>query len=573
MHRKHVPYTFLALIAVSIIISSCSADVEQWRVIEIPFESQTDYDPTGADQVLMDVTFTHWEKSLTVPAFWDGGKSFKVRFAPTVTGVWSWTTTCPQDASLDGVKGSLRCGAYKGDLDIYKHGFIQAEAGRKYMTYADGTPFFYLGDTHWGMYREEIDEPGPNAGQTGAASHFCYIVDRRAEQGFTVYQSEPIDAAFDLTDGKVDASDIAGLQLADRYYRHIADAGLVHANAEFFYASKMRPSFTDAQLETLSRYWVARFGAYPVLWTLAQEIDNDFYYERGDQRLYDFSCNPWVKVAEYIHRHDAYGHPLSAHQENVGHTTITGRGTKPDKSLISGDGVSVFADEEVAQRTGHNWWATQWSPRLNTTQGRDIPADYYESQYPAVNYEGRYCYLWTKDFGARAQGWISFLSGFCGYGYGAIDMWLYKSTYNIDVPSSDGIDTISVKDKQIPWSTALEFESANQMRHLRSFMESFDWWNLLPVLNGDESFVPAEDAAWACARTIDRTVLYFYGNTTATGKLTCLKPYGKVSLGWFDPRSGEASTLSVATVDINGCLELPEKPSSDDWVLDIGNLD
>jgi len=85
-----------------IALSSCSADVEQWRVIEIPFESQTDYDRTGADRICMDVTFSS-----------------------------------------------------KGDLDIYKHGFIQAEAGCKYMTYADGTPFFYLGDTHWGMYREE----------------------------------------------------------------------------------------------------------------------------------------------------------------------------------------------------------------------------------------------------------------------------------------------------------------------------------------------------------------------------------------------------------------------------------
>lgn len=99
-------------------------------MIEIPFESQTDYDRTGADRICMDVTFSS-----------------------------------------------------KGDLDIYKHGFIQAEAGCRYMTYADGTPFFYLGDTHWGMYREEIDEPGPNAGETGAASHFRYIVDRRAEQG------------------------------------------------------------------------------------------------------------------------------------------------------------------------------------------------------------------------------------------------------------------------------------------------------------------------------------------------------------------------------------------------------
>lgn len=518
---------------------------------------------------MMDVRFIHGGSAYTIPAFWDGGKTFRVRFAPTEKGGWDWTTVCPQDTALDGLKGSFRCVSYRGDLDIYRHGFIQAAAGRKYMTYADGTPFFYLGDTHWGMYREEIDEPGPNAGNTGAASHFRYVVDRRAEQGFTVYQSEPIDAAFDLTDGHVDASDIAGFQHSDLYYQHIADAGLVHANADLFYSSRMHPGLTDRQLEIMSRYWVARFGAYPVLWTLAQEIDNDFYLERGDQTFYDRISNPWVKVAEYIHRYDAYAHPLSGHQENAGHTTITGRGTNPDKSRISADGVSAFAEEEVAQRTGHNWWATQWSPSLSSTPSRDIPEDFLSSPYPAVNYEGRYCGLWTKDFGARAQGWISFLTGFCGYGYGAIDMWLYKSTYNIDRPSTDGIDTISIEDKQIPWSTAIEFESAHHMRHLRSYMESFDWWNLMPVLNGDEAFSPEEGAAWACARTDTRTVLYFYGKDNATGTLRGMTPGKECRLIWYDPVNGNESAALTAAVSADGSLQLPQRPDGHDWVLGV----
>ena len=148
------------------------------------------------------------------------------------------------------------------------------------MTYADGTPFFYLGDTHWGLYLEEYDQPGPHAGNTGATSHFKYLVDRRVEQGFTVCQSEPIGAKFNLADGRVDQKDIDGLRQADKYYQYIADKGLVHANAEFFFSSSMSAKLAsdDAALAVLSRYWVARFGAYPVMWTLAQEIDNDFYH-------------------------------------------------------------------------------------------------------------------------------------------------------------------------------------------------------------------------------------------------------------------------------------------------------
>ena len=166
---------------------------------------------------------------------------------------------------------------------------------------------------------------------------------------------------------------------------------------------------------------MARFGAFPVLWTLAQEMDNDFYFEQAKSERWSFKDNPWVKVAEYLHRYDAYAHPLSGHQESAWNTSVTGAGTNSDRSKISGDGKSVFLSEDVARRTGHNWWAAQWSPNL--THGLDLAGvrDYWASPRPAVCYEGRYCGLWTKDYGARAQGWISLLSGFCGYGYGAID--------------------------------------------------------------------------------------------------------------------------------------------------------
>ena len=222
------------------------ADVETWRATELAFEAGADYDKTGADAVAFDAVFTHESgEKVSRPGFWDGGKTFRVRFAPTKSGRWSWSTTCRGDAALDGKNGALEAKPYAGSLEIYKRGFVKAVKGAKHFTYADGTPFFYLGDTHWGLYKEEIDEPGPHAGATGAASHFKYIVDRRAAQGFTVLQSEPIGAKFNVEDGKVDASDIPGFQLADRYYQYLAEKGLVHANAEFFFASQMSKKLAD----------------------------------------------------------------------------------------------------------------------------------------------------------------------------------------------------------------------------------------------------------------------------------------------------------------------------------------
>lgn len=541
----------------------CSQKAETWRMSELRFESSTDYNAGGGDRVRMDVQFVHGQDTLVRPAFWDGANVFCVRFAPTKAGKWRWTTVCADDPSLDGQKGVLRAKQYAGDLAIYQHGFIQAVPGKKYMMYADGTPFFYLGDTHWTLYTEEFDEPGPHAGETGAQSHFQYIVDRRVEQGFTVYQSEPIGAKFQLEDGKVDAEDIPGFWEADRYYQYIADAGLVHANAEFFFAGRLSKELAadDAALEALCRYWVARFGAFPVLWTLAQEVDNDFYADSWPHH-YDLHSNPWVKVAGYLHAADAYSHPLSAHQENAVHTSVTGAGVEVERSL----GVSAFVSEELALEVGHDWWAAQWSPPLHETPEPAMVADYWDSPRPSVNYEGRYCYLWTKDFGERAQGWITFLSGFCGYGYGAIDIWYYQSTYDASGPSFDGVETITVEDKATPWNISLEFPSALQMRHLRSLLESFDWWNLVPVIPGDPAFHDASGAA-VCARTPERYLLYFYAQNTLSGTLTGLASGASARARWYNPRNGEfhESVQLVTTPD--GTLSFPDKPDPQDWVL------
>ena len=529
-----------------------------WRVAEWTFQADRDYTSGGGDAVRLDMTFVHETsgRKIVRPGFWDGERSFKVRFAPTETGRWRWRSACPDDKALDGRTGRFDAEPYRGDLAVYRHGFIRAEPGRKYFTYADGTPFFYLGDTHWGMYREEFDSPGPAAGDTGAESHFKHVVRRRVEQGFTVYQSEPIGAKFDLRDGRVDAADIAGFREADGYYQTIADAGLVHANAEFFYTADLTPSLAsdEAALERLCRYWTARFGAYPVLWTLAQEVDNDFYAERKQKSsFYSVTNNPWVKIAEFLHRHDGYAHPLSGHQENTDNTTVTN---------------SAFADAAVARRTGHNWWAAQWGPTIVARVGWRIATEYWQSDRPAVNYEGRYCNLWTKDFGSRAQGWIAFLSGFCGYGYGAIDHWLYQSTYDIEKESYDGYETITKDDKLVPWSKSLEFPSAIQMGYLREFFEALPWWELEPDRAAWKFYAPDKDAVGTvAAKAGEIYVGYFNGTNVYTGKLLGARAEQPYACDWFNPRAGTRVALGDIRATKRGELILPRKPSEKDWVF------
>ena len=71
--------------------------------------------------------------------------------------------------------------------------------------------------------------------------------------------------------------------LGHRNWILVVDIGLVHANAQLFFASELgynRAMYSNTYLEKLCRYWVARYGAYPVMWTTGQEVDNDFYHGR-----------------------------------------------------------------------------------------------------------------------------------------------------------------------------------------------------------------------------------------------------------------------------------------------------
>ena len=73
----------IGLAAAAFAATACGAGVETWRATELAFEAGTDYNATGADAVTFDAVFTHESgEKVSRPGFWDGGKTFRVRFAP-----------------------------------------------------------------------------------------------------------------------------------------------------------------------------------------------------------------------------------------------------------------------------------------------------------------------------------------------------------------------------------------------------------------------------------------------------------------------------------------------------------
>ena len=538
---------------------------ETWRAAEITFESAKTYTNPLYDAELSVAFTSPAGKVYVVPGFWDGAKTWRVRFAPTEAGIWNYLSTCSNvsDNGLDGKRGTVGANRYKGPLEIYRRGFIKTAAGVRYFMYADGTPFFYLGDTHWSMPQEPFDKM------------FTVIVDRRVVQGFTVYQSEPLGAKYNFADGFSEA-DLAGLQDLDRRFKYIADAGLVHANAELFFPPEIsRPCYTDAYLKKLCRLWVARFGAYPVLWTTAQEVDNDFYFDRGDREYFDANSNPWKKVLAWVHEFDAYQHPGTAHMEFAAAKPEPKE--FPPKAQRPKYGYGVMASTSGFRSVpGHTWYGVQWTPPQNSDIPWPLVKDFWENGQgkPIINYEGSYDHLWTLEEGARQQGWTAYLNGMFGQGYGAIDIWLYNSKYDMDKDSVRGPVTVTVEQKKTKWTGSLEFPSATQLGlHMKNFFTALQWWKLTPRFDDTNWFQP-EKSAWYSLATSDADlyVVYLYNwRTTATGTLRHMRP-ATYAAKWFNTKTGEYTDLGEFRPENGdrgeGCQwKIPEKPTASDWVL------
>jgi len=538
--------------------------VEQWNVVEITLTSSKTYtDPFN--QVEVTATFSAPGGEIIIrPAFWNGGNSWKIRFAPTLTGVWKMITSCNDvsNAGLHNISQSIKCKPYSGTLDIYKHGFLKVSANKRYFVYNDGTPFFYLGDTHWLYIHERFN----SSNVKGIASEFKYIVDKRAGQGFTVYQTEAIQQPHGQNsktgggkhDGKdeepycnfrngFDENDIAGFKNIDRKFAYIASKGLVNANSSICWAldpAEYPDVYTEAYMAKLGKYWAARYGAYPVLWTVAQEIDKNMY-----NHFDSISINKWFAVAKSIADNDAYHHPLSAHMENTSST--------------------LASDSWWGNKAYHNWWAIQWQEGINSDI-IPVAKDFWTHlpAKPSVLYESAYEGFWTDAKGARGVGYKAFQSGIYGYGYGANGVW--NDLYSKEPPDY-GTD-YEMPVRYLSWYNGANLLGATQLIFFKKFYSALKWWKLVPRFDDSTWFSFADKSQSLLATNGQKVyVVYFYNRVPSTGILKNMKKNVSYTAKWFNTRNGTYTIIKTFKTN-DGAWKIPDKPDSEDWILLVKSI-
>ena len=85
--------------------------------------------------------------------FWNGENNFVFRLVATSPGTWSWKSfSNVSDDGLNGKEGAFEALKWAEDeisQNPNRNGFLKETANARALEYADGTPFFILGDTWW----------------------------------------------------------------------------------------------------------------------------------------------------------------------------------------------------------------------------------------------------------------------------------------------------------------------------------------------------------------------------------------------------------------------------------------
>jgi hypothetical protein len=442
-------------------------------------------------------------------------------------GRWHYSITS-SDTSNSGLEqsGVINAVTYRGNLAIYQHGFIKVSDNKRFLVYADGTPFFYLGDTHWFMPHEKWD----SCNKEGCESQFKYMVDKRVAQQFTVYQSEPhpmLGQAWNNGVTEVYPDQFVDI---DRKFQYIADKGLVHATALGCHSQAI--DLTADGAARLARYWLARYGAYPVLWFTAQEFDINYpSYEQI-----------W-KEAATVFAEDDYHHPVTGHYY----------------STATGNPVMYWGDE-----SWHSYFM------LQNGHARQNRISFYQAYWDRVpvkpfleseaNYDDILNHLVTARH-VRVSAYEAIQAGSLGFGYGANGIW--NDIY------AEGDEGCCVADYSYTWwGDAIDFESADQMSYLYAFYTSHEWWKLEPRFASKEWVELANPEKSLLKSDGNRLyILYFFNPTQKTGILRQMDDEEKYHAEWFNPRTGEYTLITDDVISSNGDWQMPTKPDEEDWLL------
>jgi hypothetical protein len=626
------------LLFLLISLTSCHAMVAQthvgnphvWEMQEITLKAELTYDNYYSD-VTVWVDLKGPDFSKRVYGFWDGGNIFRVRVVATQPGRWEWVSGSNQEADpgLNAKRGGFTAEEWtekEKEENPNRRGFVRATTNGHALQYADGSPFFMVGDTWlagstWRLpFRNaptsDHYQPGPGIGfedaiqyrkrqRFNSVSMIAAFPNWEADLNPSTYKDENgvfvrnawEKFGYDVAKGKgTDAS--GGLS----YWGTFTAKNMRDENGALpFLPSEKHPGVSDfnrinpAYFQSLDKkmQYMSAQGFVPLLETIRRDAGPSwnayFNFNESFARYVQYLISrygaqnfvfsgihlDWIPK-DFSLTAKQFNEALTFHLKTYGPLPFGQLHT----SLIDHSTYTTFGhDDNVPWLNMHS---VGNKPRDHGFYGAMDTLFQLKPTYPAINFEPYYT-GWNHsinkpggetppansdrdNYFARAQMYGSVLSGgLSGHVHGT-------AAYDITTTGEPAGSRPHIWD-------ALRYESASQMQHLRSFVLSEGaryqqleprHQNLHPQKAKNSAVRGLDGWSFLMIKPEKDYALLYFENNAALPSISGLKKDRTYTFQWFDPINGEWKEIETLRSDRKGNLVIPIFPggvklSSRDW--------
>jgi hypothetical protein len=433
----------------------------------------------------------------------------------------------------------------------WKHGKLMVSENARFLRHADGTPFFWLGDTGWLLFQRMNREEA-----------LMYVANRQSK-GFNVIQCILLqsfadrnaygDEAFvdnDLTRMCITPGSDPNRPEDYDYWDHVdyildaaADHHMYLAIVPIWGQLVKRGNLTEKAAEQYAAQIAQRFRNRPnIIWV------------NGGSTQGDMRAEIWETLGATIKTHDPNHlmtfHPFGRTQSSTWFTNSAWL----DVHMFT-SGHRRYDQDDTPKAFGEDNWRYVLEDHARTPRKPTLDGEPSYEATPQGLHDSTQPY-WTASDVRRYAYWSVF-AGACGhtYGHNAVRQ-VYKR--GGPKPSSGA--------RQF-FPEALEDSGASQMQHIKHLVLSRPYFERVPdqsALGGDEG--DRYDRV-LIARGASYMMAYTYTGREFTLQMGRISG-AAVDAWWFDPRTGEA--LRLGTYDNAGSrvFDPPGRPANgNDWVL------
>ncbi|MCX8036713.1 MAG: DUF5060 domain-containing protein [Candidatus Sumerlaeia bacterium] len=531
-----------------------SATVERWDTWEWALESGRDYG-NPFREVTLRATFTcpAAKKEITVHGFYDGGRTWRIRFMPTEVGSWTYRTES-NDPDLNGQSGRLFCVAASKP---YLHGPLRASGF--HFEHANGKRRFLISTRLSAMY----------ATPEARTATIAYL----KESGINrlLFMMGGIqDTIKNLYGPNLDFTryDVEKFRQIDAWIDELRRNDILAAPYFYYFNDGDQCKMTREDDFAYIQYGMARFGAYAnVLPCLANEVEKK--YTRFADPAYNLKSHEWAnEMGAFLKKCAVFGQAVTVHNPME-----TDNAVRPSFYTLLADWPFPWADYMMRQaQVGAMGSVPEMSDHVPESKiplynerafarHNQLLIDLRRFGIPIINEEPGYEMAgrdWKGRVTPQPRPWHSQTPDtvrptfWTAATAGAYCMWGNMATYELYDP--------------LPTLRAAASPTPTYLKVLASVMAELPYWEMSPAndcvnANAVEIEGVKYRTHFALAKPTDSYLIY----SLKGGPMEVKLPQGRYEATLIDPRTGNRKDLGR----ISGTVFKTDLPAGSDAVVII----